>query len=544
VSKTASRTESEGKTEGKTGGPRSRPAGSRPAESHRTGAAARPATERQRRLRAWAPGLLIVAWTLAVHAAFLATSVLRGTPVSAFFFGDSLTFLEEARRLAAGLAPLPPGLPYHPPLTTWLLVPLWWLFGDLASVSVAAKLLMATLSGVSWALFYYLIKDRLPGKAIGSALVICLLGPLSFGELALCSAVSTEVPYRLLLLVLVALAWRWPFVAGLVHGLAALTRAEHLPLVVAAGAVALLVVSVHRRRTGTAPFPLGPWLLRVAAGLLVAVVPALVWAGSELATYNRQHAATLPEPLPVVVPISLYGPLNFALAQREDEIFFSRRTLPPPPDGGLAALDPTFPPHNEAILHGYRLGLAEIAAHPGRFLARTAAKVGHSLRALAFGWTFREWPRSASTWIRQPVDIAHGQGGLYTAFALLMVGLGAWALRRQKTFLAVGGVLLASRLAINAAFFPYLRGVLVVAPFLLTLFWAGCLATAGGLGLKATEPKGETRRRRLLAGALVLLAGYHFLTVGGSRRYRIAGERTEDGAIIDDRRVTIELVRP
>lgn len=485
--------------------------------------------------------ILIFFWTLAVHGAFLAGSVLKSLPSSLFFFGDSPLFLEAARRLVEGVEPLPPGLPYHPPLTTWLLTPLWWVFDDPASVAIAAKLLMAALSGITWVLFYRLLLRLEVGGDAGERrrrlsvpLLICLLGPLSFGELALNAAVSSEVPYRLLLVVLISMGWRWPLLAGALHGLAALIRAEHLPVVLVLAAVAYVI----SRRRGKEPEPRpsfgGPYLAWCLLGLLLVVVPYALRAGSVMAAYNRTHAEELAEPLPVVVPVSFYGPLNFALAQREAEIHFSRRTLPPPPGGGLAALDPTFGPHHQAVVHGYRLGLEEILRRPGRFLARTGKKLVHSLRALAPGWTWRELPRASARWTRQPVDIAHGHGGLYTAFALLMVGVGAWSSRRHGLFLMVGGGLLVYRLLINAAFFPYLRSILIVGPFLLALFW---------LGVATVAEKAGGRRAGALALVLVGLAAYHFSTVAGERPYRLSGERTQEGAIIDDRRVEIELVR-
>lgn len=463
-------------------------------------------------------GVLIFLWTLVVHGTFLASSALARTPVGLFFFGDSRAYLEEARRLALALEPMNGGLPFHPPLTGWLLAPLWWIFGEAEAVHVAAKLLMAALSGATFALFYRLIRGRVPG-----ALPICLLMPLSFGEIALTSAVSNDVPYRLLLLLIVLLGLRWPLLAGALHGAAALTRAEHLPFAVLLLALGL-VRPAHRRFVAVA-----------AAGAALVLVPYAVLTHHRIAAYNQEHGEALAEPLPTVVPISFYGPLNFALAQREEGIFFSRRTLPPLP-GDMVSLDPTFPPHHDYILHGYARGLETIRQRPGRFVARTAAKVGHSLRALGYGWTWRDLPRGSwgdplrrAQWVRQPVDIAYAPGLGYLAFCLVMMGLGVWALRGERAFLAVGFALLAYRLGINAVFFPYLRSILIVSPFFLTLFFAGWSVVL------------KRRARPVLAALVALLGLYHLATVGGDHRYRLAGERTADGAIIDDRRVEIEL---
>jgi hypothetical protein len=461
---------------------------------------------------AWAG--LIVVWTLAVHGAFLATSPLRTTPVSAFLFGDSLHFLAGARHLAEGLPPLDEGLPFHPPLTLWLLTPLYWVLGDPAAVHVAAKILMAGLSGASYGLFYLLVRERLPG-----ALPLCLAMPLCFGEIVLTSAVSSEVVYRLLLLAILAVGLRWPLLAGLLHGLAALTRAEHLAFAVCLALAALFVPRWRR---------FAAW---AAAGMAVVVVPYVAVAAVHIRAYDRLHAAELPEPLPVWVPISYYGPLNFALAQREEEIYFSRRTLPPPPSGDLTALDCRFAPHNEAVVHGYRLGFEAIAAAPGRFLSRTAAKVAYSLKALAYGWTWRDLPKPGH-WVRQAVDAAYSPSRPYELLCWLLVAAGAWSLRRQPQLLAVGFVLVAYRLAVNAVFFPYLRGMMVVSPFYLALLWSGWRPFLGRFWGRA------------VAAALLLLSLYHFSTIWGERPYSLSGERTADGRIIDDRRVVIELDHP
>jgi hypothetical protein len=393
-------------------------------------------------------------------------------------------------------------------LTSWLLVPLWWVLGSAPAVSFAAKVVMAAFSSATYALFYRLIRDRLP-----QALTICLLLPLSFGELVLTSAVSGEVVYRLLLLVLVALGFRRPFLAGLLHGAAALARPEHLPAALALAVITALLRPARRRFVAVA-----------AAGAALLLVPHGVATARFLGAYNQEHRAELARPLPVVVPVSFYGPLNFALAQREEGIHFSRRSLPEAP-AGPEILDPTFPPHNEAITRGYALGLAEIARRPGRFLARTAAKLGHSLQALGHGWTWRDLPKGGP-WIRQPVDVAFAPGPLWVAVCLLLTGLGAWSLRRERALLAVGFGLLAYRLGVNALFFPYLRSVMVVAPFYLALEAAGLCWLL------------RRAARWALPALLAVLALVHSATVWGVR-YERSGERGPDGAILDDRPVEI-----
>lgn len=454
---------------------------------------------------------LVFAWAILVQGAALAANPLARLPVSVFFFGDGITYFEQARRLASGQELLNFGLPFHPPLVSWLLVPLWWIFGSAPAVSLAAKGLMIALSAATYAGFFHLVRRFLPG-----ALWIALLLPLGFGELVLSSAISVEVVYRFLLVALLLLGWRFPLLAGLLHGAAVLARVEHLGLALVLAAVVALRLPDRRR-----------WVATAVLGAALLLVPYSLAVHGTLAAYNRAHAGELAAPLPEWVPISFYGPLNFALAQREEGIHFSRLTLPPPP-GEPAALDPTFPPHNEMIVHGYGLGLREIADRPGRFLARTLAKTGASLAALGFGWTWKDLPHPGP-WTRQPVDVAAAEAPVYALLCGLLAVLGGWALRRERTFLAVGCGLLLFRLAVNAVFFPYLRGLLVVSPFLLALVLAGARRLAGRHG------------DRLLQALLAGLALFHFATVWTGQRYQLDGERGTDGAILDDRPVVIEL---
>ncbi|RMH20650.1 MAG: hypothetical protein D6696_07650 [Acidobacteria bacterium] len=484
-----------------------RPPGARPPAA-RPPAGEAAAAPRWRRL---APLLAIVLWPLAVDGAFLAGSLVRETPISAFFYGDSMRFVEGARRRVLDLPPLNEGLPFRPPLTGWLITPWWWIFDDVGRVSVAAKLSMALLCGVTYALFYLLVRRRLPG-----AFLIALLLPLSFGEIVLASAVSSEVPYRLLWLLILLAGWRRPWIAGALHGLAALTRAEHLILALGLFALAMFVPA----RRGYA--------LRAGLAAALVLLPHTLTTSQRLRDYNRAHRDELAAPLPAVVPVAINGPINFAMAQEAEEIFF-RWTVPPPAGESVNRLEPTDPLHYDYLVHGYGRGLRLIRRQPGRFLRRAAAKVAYASGGLAYGWTWRDLPKRGE-WLRAPVDVARGAGGAYLALCLGLLAAGAWSLRRQRALLAVGFGLLAYRLAIDALFFPFVRSVLIVSPFVVAL------------QLAALHPLLKRAYRPVLATLLALLAAFHLSTAAGERRYTLTGERDASGTIIDDRPVTIRYL--
>ncbi len=461
---------------------------------------------------AWRAALLplgIFAWSLLVQIVYLRGELLIDSPISPLFFGDGPHFLETARAWADGRV-LASGLPFHPPVTIWLLVPLWSLLSEATTVYVASKLLMVLLNAATAVGIFLLLRERIPQAAF-----VSLLLPLGFGELLLGSVANSESAYRLLLVVLLLLGRRWPIVAGLVHGLAILTRAEHILL-----AGLLLLWGLARTN-----------LRRQALLTLVAAVAVLLpWSlhtHGALHDYNQRFAEELVEPLPEWVPVSFYGPLNFALAHAEEDIFFSRQTLPVP-RGEASSLDPTEPTHNAYVLHGYRIGLEVIAQNPVRFVRRTLRKLAFSMRALAPGWTWRDFPRSG-LWIRRPVDLASAAAPVYTTIFLTLAVYGAWTRREDRLLLAVIFALVLYRLAINAMFFPYLRGMTIASPAVLVLAVVGIASLFRHLG------------RPVLIAGMLLVGGYHLASGWQVRNYGLTGERDPSGRIIDDRTVTLQF---
>lgn len=449
---------------------------------------------------AWA----IFAWGFLVHLVYL----LDGS-VTGFFVGDGGYFLIKARHLVEGTSP-DAGLPFHPPLTSWLLAPFWWLGSPEGAgpVLTAGKVVMAAANATTYAVLFFLLRPRVRYVTLFLALL-----PLSFGELLLSATPNSEAIYRLLLAVLLFLGFRRPLVGGVLHGLAALARAEHFVFGLFLLAVGL--ARPERRR----------FAALTAAAAFAVVLPYTVAVSADLRAYNAEHAETLPEPLPTLVPVSFYGPLNFALAQTEDGIHFSRFNLPVS-QNEAAALDPNHPVHNDYIVHGYRIGLAAIWDDPARFVRRSLAKVGHSLRAFTYGWTWRDLPKGKQ-WKRQPVDMPLATAPVYEVVVGAFALAGIWHLRRDRRLLAVGLGLVAYRLAINVAFFPYLRSMMIAGPFVLLLAFTSLTRL-----FKHLTP--------YVLGAVWLgLALFHLLSGFGERRYLQQGERDARGQVIDDRPVVL-----
>lgn len=220
-----------------------------------------------------------------------------------------------------------------------------------------------------------------------------------------------------------------------------------------------------------------------------------------------------PEALPTPL-IAMYGPMNFALANYEGHAGgFSRAALDhrPPLVGGLeryssmiqVCLEPNgplrfnYPPHNEILNHGYRMGLERWLADPGWALALMANKVQISWRGVAMGIGSYSAPLGLSG-VREAVDITVATGWLATTWRVLLLVLAAVGLWLARSAAAVVPHLLfvGSKLLAVVLFFGYARlGALCVPSF--ALLWA--LAIDRLLLARLSE----ITRKRLLWGVVV-----------------------------------------
>ncbi|HPR62655.1 MAG TPA: hypothetical protein PK014_00400 [Thermoanaerobaculia bacterium] len=444
--------------------------------------------------------VIIFIWTILVHSLFLLGNIDLHAPFSAFLYGDNPVYLAQAQGLLGGM-PFDAGLPFHPPFTAWICLPALILFQG-GKAFIASKFIMVLLNAGTMAGLYRLLHK------IPMTFLIFLLLPLNFGELILSSAVSSEVPYRFLLVILFLLGGRLPIIGGVLHGLALQCRAEHiLPVVL------LLLLGFSRKSWSR-------FTLVSLIGFLLPTLPMTMLNAGKIRAYNHEHASTMAEPLPEIVPASLYGPVNFALAQSSRDIYFSREVLPPDTMGG-ESLDPRQPVHNRYMIHGYRAGLNAIFEHPGQAFIKALRKGIYSLQAFSYGWTWRDLPGKGE-WPRQPVDMVQSNHLIFTLLSLLMTAVGVRSLRKERYLLGWIFALVAYRLVVNMAFFPYLRGMMIAAPAVYYLQLQGWSSLFGRW------------KTKILTFILFLLASFHIMTAPLKREYAVRGVVDEKGAIIHD----------
>ena len=229
-----------------------------------------------------------------------------------------------------------------------------------------------------------------------------------------------------------------------------------------------------------------------------AAIQVAVGAGGEThvtaSDFDVLEAAygSYPEGLRPFPFVTLYGPLNFYLANNHlAGGGFDRNILeePPPLTGGedrypaffTAGVPPEdalalwYPPHLEAINHGYTLGLSWIGGNPGGFLKLAGRKLGRFWSGASLGYTGYGFPVGAGG-IRPRVDLTVARGGAGTVgwrlVALGFVIAGVVASRGKRAIYPWLFFVVANALVVSL-FFGYARTGAMVLPAVFVLGAAG-----------------------------------------------------------------------
>ncbi|MEO8276355.1 MAG: hypothetical protein ABI639_09050, partial [Thermoanaerobaculia bacterium] len=296
---------------------------------------------------------------------------------------------------------------------------------------------------------------------------------------------------------------------GLLGGAMALTRAEGL-LYALVFAGWMTIAQWRTRPAGAARLQ---FLHATLVTMLVACVVVMPWTirnALRLGEANRRLAGGISEPLPRFVPVTLYGPLNLALANHDGaDGAFSRAILPDRDGSGQLRLND--PDQLRFMLHGDRIAGEWIAAHPGDFARLVMKKWALYFGSLRLGWTQWDLP-GGLTGLRRPVDIFVPQRPWALVFWLPALLGGAWFAgrggARERQWLGLTLLLTGAALGVVAFFFGYARLGLLLVPLWATLGAVAVVRAARGLAGKLPARRMAAlrgRSGRIAAGALVVL---------------------------------------
>ena len=454
-------------------------------------------------------------------------------PHTAAFKGDALLWLDYARAIRTGV-PFELGLPIHPPGAGYLLAALWD-GGGLGPAKAAWCAMGAAAAGLFTAATVRAFGPRVgafAGVVLAASSGLLMLATSLNGETPYLLLVAAGFyllpgdearpsPWRVA-------AW------SALQGAACLFRVEHVLFT----ALAAAVLVIRGARAGgprlaavlaaivAACFaaPLVPWHVRAwravdhfnheapptppPVRMLLDALRSVPWdpaARARLETlpaFTRDHAEAfvtataayrgrtrvseaelgaladafgpLPRPLAARPFVSVYGPLNFAMASHPDAAAgFGHAALdvPPPLRGGREAypamlvsdLPPrelafVYPPHVALVNDGYVMGWRWLAADPGRASRRALVRAWRFWSGAATGLTGYGLPAGLSG-TRYAVDLVVADGWLVEAWrvvALLACAAGLAAAARNPA-LAPWLIFLFTKAVAAVFFFGYAR---------------------------------------------------------------------------------------
>lgn len=491
-----------------------------------------PAGEEARREWLWALGLTILAW---VHRlAFLQSNATdRGWAYTLFYRGDARHFFLWSDAMLAG-ASYDNGIPFHPPGFAAFLAAVRWVLGQGPESYYSVKAALALVASLAVGFLYLLARPYLGHR---TALLSALLALYHFGLYVVSVATVSEGLYTTLLLT-VLLLWsrrlehplaapdrpRRPLpqlagaglAAGLLTGAMALIRAESGLLTALLVATGLVEVWARRREAaGLWARRLIPWVL-LGVGWVVVVTPWTLRNARNLRAFNERHVQQLAEPLPTFVPITIYGPLNLALANQDgaDGTFSPDALMKRTGSDQLQLFNPL---HLTYLLHGDRLAFEWIRDHPGEFLRLAGRRWWLTGEVTKLGFTQWDWPAGLNG-VRRPVDMFVPDRSVVSWILVPLAGLGFLTSivgggKRRRWAILVALVSFAV-LAVVAFFFGYARQGVIVLPLWLSL------AAAGGGWIAGRFPRPAVTVRGFWLGVLVVaLLVLEIHGARGDRRY-------------------------
>ncbi|MCB1049448.1 MAG: hypothetical protein KDC71_02530 [Acidobacteria bacterium] len=404
---------------------------------------------------------ICVLGAFSIRICFLLSNQDRAWPFSIFYYGDSRHFYEQALNVLTGKQ-LENGIPFHPPAFPVVLAGLYRLVGaniETGAVShLAVKVFLALINSFSVGFLAQTLKPFFNPRII---VISCTLFTLHFGYSVLAIAPVSEGLYLTLLMFCL---WQ---TAQFWSNRAAPPYAQEILRCLVLGTLPLLRAESLFWVTGLWILPWIPVLrskqFRRALVSMVFFLPVGFWTLRNYQSLHRiNQTQSYSEPLPQWVPLTLYGPLNLALANHPGaDGRFSPSLL-----SASDHLDLNNPQHLELLLHGQKPALHFIGNHPIDFLNLVLNKWALTLRVFNLGYGQTNFPNGL-TGIRNPVDIFVGNKG-WGLLSLPLFFWGIWQTRKNpktKQWFAFTIFQSLYFLAITAFFFGYTRQGLL-------FFWA------------------------------------------------------------------------
>lgn len=389
---------------------------------------------------------------------------------SLFYYGDSFRLHQEALEIlksnwSSSL------LPYHPPVTSYLLAFFYKIFGTPPEHLTAVKILLIIISALSVVIFYRLARKFFSEKlAFSAAIVFGAMFPMlvvsvtpNTESIFLCFAMLT-----LLFFLRLRSSWNirdaiWMGVCGAV---ASLTRAEFASFFVVLAVGLLVLRPGFRTQQPSAAADRASIALALALSFLIPFIPWTIRNYHVLKQFNVEKSEAGLEPLPTFASITCYGPINFAMANNLlADGKFSRTILT---GANVASLDLNNPQHRHYFLHGYSEGFTFIHDYPKEFLKLVGKKLRLFIQGFSWGVGPTNIPGGLSG-VRYPIDIFVSEHRWWAWIISPLFIFGYCLSAREFSKWWPFHLLFLHRIAVTAAFFGYARGLAAIY-FLVVLF--------------------------------------------------------------------------
>lgn len=454
---------------------------------------------------------LLLLGSCATSSSIIFGNVDRYLPFSAYLYGDSEVYINYAEALLAGNQ-YDAGIPFHPPFTAWLCAAI--LSCGITPENLKFVFLVFSLA-TTWLTFdltrhwFGLLSGMLAGTLAG----------LSFGIAVVSFVPSPDGPYLFLLMLSMWLIVRWQgslytgsIILGGLGGIACLTRGEHILLApVLAGIWWFRWYSNPLSSTSRSRFAALALCLTSTLGV---VSPWCLRNYKILTAFNAHSQIQHPQlqDLPVWVPITLYGPINFALANSTvSDGSFSREALPDPTGNGVLNL--SHPIHRKWILEGYSIGFEYLSGNPKHAVWLLFEKLKIASGAFEIGFTSGSYP-TGLTGVRRPIDLFAPATNWFRWIILLGVGIGWFLTVRFNRFAAVLLIsVIIHRVVTSVAFYGYVRHGVLLLPIMFCLI--------GAILTNVQNPKRSQMLLKLMTAIIILSLFYHIVIINHHRAFSV-----------------------